>query len=96
MGKRKVRTYFIPLASACVVCGSPYIQHHHIFEGTANRKKSDKYNYIIPLCQKHHTGSEGIHFNNYLALAWKRRAQEHYEETHTREEFIREFGRSYL
>lgn len=41
--------------------------------------------------------NNGVHFNKELDLKFKRMAQEHFEENHgTREEFIREFDRSYL
>ena len=83
--------------NVCVVCGSPYVQRHHIFYGTANRKKADAYGYIIPLCAEHHTGRHGIHFDPDMANHWKVIAQEHFERHHgTREDFIREFGRSYI
>lgn len=81
----------------CVVCGNPTTDRHHIFYGTANRKISEKYGYVIPLCRKHHTGPMGIHFNKPMDAHWKRMAQIHFEENHgTREEFIKTFGRSYL
>ena len=81
----------------CVICGREYVNRHHVFEGTANRKTSDKYGFWLPLCHKHHNGSnDAINFNKKLDLKWKRRAQRIYELTHTRQEFINEFIRSYL
>lgn len=85
------------LPNECVVCGSPYVEMHHIFYGTANRKNSDKYGYTIPLCREHHTGSAGIHFKRDLDLHWKKYAQKHFEANYGgRSEFINVFGRSYL
>ena len=81
----------------CVKCGSPHVQYHHIFMGTANRKKADKYKYIIPLCAEHHTGSNGIHRNRGVDLRWKELAQQHYERhIGTRKDFIKEFGKSWI
>ena len=81
----------------CVVCGSPHVQKHHIIGGTANRKISDRYGYILPLCYEHHIGANGIHRNRGMQLYWMQVAQMHYEKHHgTRSEFIKEFGRSYL
>ena len=81
----------------CAVCGSSKIQRHHIIGGTANRKISDKYKYIIPLCMEHHTGSTGIHRNRGMDLYWKQTAQMHYEKhIGTRSDFINEFGKSWL
>lgn len=81
----------------CVMCGSPYVQNHHIFGGTANRKISDRMGYIIPLCPEHHTGRTGIHFNHGYDLYWKQTAQLHFEaHKGTRREFIEAYGKSWL
>ena len=81
----------------CIVCGSPYVEVHHIFYGTANRKISDKLGYVMPLCREHHTGGTGIHFNKGFDNYMKKHAQEHFEAHFgDRNEFIRVFGRSYL
>ena len=81
----------------CCVCGNPHTEEHHIFFGTANRKLSDKYGYVVRLCPEHHRGNCGVHFNRELDLHLKRLGQAHFEENHgTREDFIRTFGRSYL
>lgn len=81
----------------CVVCGSPNVQRHHVICGTANRKKSDKYGYIIPLCFEHHVGGNGIHRNRGMELYWIQTAQRHFERFFgSREDFIKEFGKSWL
>ena len=81
----------------CVICGNPNIQRHHIIGGTANRRISDKHKYIIPLCMEHHTGGNGIHRNRGMDLRWKELAQMHFEKHKgTRQDFINEFGKSYL
>lgn len=82
--------------SKCLVCGSPYVEGHHIIYGVANRRISNDLGYIAPLCREHHTGRDGVHFNREFDLYLKRKAQEHYEQTHTREEFIKTFGKSYI
>lgn len=82
----------------CYVCGTTQdIHEHHIFEGTANRRQSEKYGMKIFLCGRHHNMSnQGIHFNKELDRAVKQMAQEIFEQTHTREEFRAIFGKSYL
>lgn len=81
----------------CVVCGSPYVQKHHIMYGTASRKKADRYHYILPLCREHHTGATGIHHDREMAVEWMKLAQEHFEKHYgSRDDFIKEFGRSYI
>lgn len=81
---------------ACVVCGFVPTDLHHVFSGTANRKKSDKYGLTINLCRKHHREMHDKP-NQGLDLFWKQEAQ-HYYEAHigTREDFIKDFGRSWL
>ena len=82
----------------CYVCGTTQdIHEHHIFEGTANRRQSEKYGMKIFLCGRHHNMSnQGIHFNKELDISVKQMAQEIFEKTHTREEFKEIFGKSYL
>lgn len=82
----------------CYVCHATLNLHeHHIFYGTSNRKKSEKYGLKIWLCARHHNlSNEGVHFNKELDISIKRMAQSKFEENHTRHEFIRIFGKSYL
>lgn len=82
----------------CYICGSPYVETHHCYHGTANRKMADKYKLVIPLCRKHHTGSlDSVHRNAEMDNAIKRIAQEAFEtKKGTREDFMRIFGKSYL
>lgn len=82
----------------CLVCGTTYNLHsHHCIYGTANRKQSEKYGLKVWLCQEHHTGNEGVHFNKEFDTYLKKLAQVHFEKTHgNREDFRRIFGKSYL
>ena len=82
----------------CYACGNPHVHIHHVFFGTANRKLSDKYGYVVPLCPRHHNMSmDGVHFNKTFDNTLKWAAQRHFEANHgTRDEFIKIFGRSYL
>lgn len=59
---------------------------HEIYGGS-NRKRSIENGFVVPLCRKHH--------QDKTILNWlKRYAQLEYEETHSREEFIKIFGKS--
>lgn len=73
---------------------------HHCFAGgtSGRRAMSEKYGLTVMLCPMHHNASnEGVHFNKENDLIIKRMAQEYYEEhIGTREEFIRDFIKSYL
>ena len=72
------------------------LHKHHIYGGP-NRRISEKNGFFIWLVPHYHNMSEeGIHFNKKLDLEVKRLCQKKYEETHSREEFIKLIGRSYL
>lgn len=82
----------------CYVCATTFNLHsHHIFYGVSNRKKSEKYGLKVWLCQEHHTGNTGVHFNKDFDNHLKKYAQEYYEANlGNRESFRRVFGKSYL
>lgn len=81
----------------CYVCGIPNVECHHILYGVRNRSISDEYGYVVYLCNEHHTGKTGAHFNTSFDLHLKTKAQEHFEMNHgNRYDFIRIFGKSYL
>ncbi len=82
----------------CFLCKTIYNLHnHHIFYGTANRRLSEKYGLKVWLCGNHHNlSNEGVHFNRELDLHIKRIGQAAFEKTHTREEFMKIFGKNYL
>ena len=50
---RKKKSIIVDDMEHCKLCGSPYVEIHHCLHGTANRKKADKYNLVIPLCHDH-------------------------------------------
>lgn len=82
----------------CYVCGrTAGLHRHHVFEGSANRKKSEEYGMVIDLCGVHHNlSSEGIHFNKELDLKVKREYQARFEEKYGHEKFMEVFKRNYL
>ena len=79
----------------CVICEGTPAAWHHIFYGTANRQLSDKYGFVVSLCPEHHWT---VHCkpNMGIDLMLKQTAQKDFEKQHSRAEFIRTFGRSYL
>lgn len=82
----------------CYVCETIHnLQDHHIFFGTSNRKQSEKHGMKVWLCQEHHTGTNGVHFNKDLDMHLKKLAQEHFEAVYgDRNAFRTVFGKSYL
>lgn len=104
MGK-KLWSIFTNDMNTCIISGYhdpedtywPMIERHHVFGGY-NRKRSELYGYIAPLHKElHPNGVCGDGKNNDLDLILKQACQLDYE-SHigTREDFIQEFGRSYL
>ena len=77
----------------CFVCGSPYVEKHHIYKGVKCRKIADKEGLWIWLCRTHH---EKIHNDRECDLLLMKLGQQKFEETHTREEFREKFIKSYL
>ena len=88
----------LPVEQVCEICGTYTLcARHHIYYGTANRKKSEQWGLVASLCPACHNSSPmAVHFNRSIDLMLKRRYQEKFEQEHSRELFIREFGRSYL
>lgn len=85
---------------ACYITGDTYGLHkHHVFFGNPNRKISEKNGFWVWLRWDWHNGSSyGVHGKDGhdLDLRIKRECQQIYEQTHTREEFMRLIGRNYL
>ena len=87
----------------CYLCRKFYnlemqvgLEEHHIFGGYANRKLSDKYGLVVWLCQKHHnTPPSGVHFNQANMEILRKDGQRKFEETHSRQDFCKIFGRNY-
>lgn len=78
-----------------------YLEEHHIFGGIANRKLSEKHGLKAKLCMAHHRGNqrgnkEAVHCNKEMDLMLKRFGQQTFEKTHSREEFKKIFGKSWL
>lgn len=82
----------------CFVTGRTDNLHcHHVFEGTANRRKSEKYGlkiWLIP--ELHNMSSKGIHFDKIFDLRVKMYAQKVFEEKYSHELWMKEFHKNYL
>ena len=79
----------------CFVCGSPYVEKHHIYKSHKCRSIADKERLWVWLCPKHH---RELHDNagQGLDMELMQLGQQKYEETHTRKEFREKFLKSYL
>lgn len=84
----------------CYLTGSTYNLHkHHIYFGNPGRKISEKNGFWVYLTGAlHNQSNDGVHGKNghELDLKLKRDCQRKFEETHSREEFMKLIGRNYL
>lgn len=81
----------------CFICGTTEnLEDHHVFYGHKNRNVSEKYGMKVWLCNRHHTGTEGIHKLTARDLELKKFAQMKFEKLYPDKDFGEEFGRNYL
>ncbi len=83
----------------CYITGSLYNLHrHHIYAG-GRRNISEREGFWVYLTgELHNQSNDGVHGKNghELDLMLKRHCQLAYEKEHSREEFIKLIGKSYL
>ena len=72
----------------CYFCNNTSIENHELLPGK-NRQNSMRYGYVLPVCRIHHNEIQ-------YSESWKKKSQEHFEKTHTREEWLEIFHRNYL
>lgn len=94
---KRLKSVFTDDMDHCIFTGSATVERHHIFGG-ANRKNSEKRNFVVPLRPDlHPNGVNAGKHAKAVDLHLKDMAQRYYEEhIGTREEFMSEFGRNYL
>ena len=84
----------------CLFCGTTKNLHrHHIYHGTANRKKAEKIGCWCYLCSLHHNmHPHSVHMDSEVDQQLKRDCQLILEKDHgwSRVKFIETFGKSYL
>ena len=84
----------------CYICGrTEWIERHHIFNGTANRKKSEKYGLTVHLCHWcHNEPPHGVHYNQEVDARLKQIGQQTAMREYgwTVDEFREVFGKNYL
>ena len=97
MAAKRLWSAFTDDLDHCIFTGSSQVERHHIFGGSS-RKASERYGYVVPLRPDLHpngvfAGKRAKEIDIYL----KQMAQRDFEKKHgTREDFRREFGKSYL
>lgn len=79
-------------------CRIDNLHEHHIYFGKGRREISEANGFKVCLTEAWHNGDSRIdvHHNREFDLYLKRRCQEKYEETHSREEFMKLIGTNYI
>ena len=72
------------------------LEVHHCLNGTHQRKKADVDGLWVYLTADVHRYIHQTIEGHELLMQLKREAQQAYERTHTRAEFIKRYGKSYL
>lgn len=88
---------FIGDTDRCFICKTNYnLEKHHIMNGPY-KKASEKHGLLIKVCPNCHTQAPGsIHRDSVFRKELKKMGQRIFEQKHTREEFVKEFGQNYL
>ena len=73
----------------CYYCGKEGKMDLHEIYGGTNRKRSIENGFVVPLCRICHSNEKII---QYLRI----KIQKEYEKNHTREDFIKMFGKSLI
>lgn len=76
----------------CYICNDYRTELHEIYGGS-NRKVSMENNFVIPICSHCH---RYITDNPKMSETLKKNCQKEFEKEHTREDFLKIIGRSYL
>ena len=70
-----------------------YLETHHVIFGQGRRDKSEADGLTVRLCKEHH---EEIHRNAESRQRLSAIAQKAYERTHTRDEWMKRYKKSYI
>ena len=77
----------------CFVCGKPAQQWHHVMN-KADKKKSEKYGLLIPVCAKCHSRIHDT--DEELNKQIKKIAQADFMMEHSFGLWMKEFGKNYI
>jgi hypothetical protein len=96
--KKQRRAVNNPLPTIDDICrydGRPYAQTHEVYEGNGRRQLSIKYKMQVKVCDECHRDIQ-LHPLQWRDLELKQEFQRKFEQEHSREEFRKLFGKSYL
>ena len=94
-----MRESILQSSKECYITGrTDNLHRHHIYFGNPLRDVSEKNGFWVWLTGQYHNQDSrvDVHHNRALDLRLKQECQTAFEKTHSREEFMRLIGRSYL
>lgn len=81
----------------CYFCKQErWLEKHHVFAGTANRRISEQNGLWVWLCHSCHTGTDGAQYDRDKNISLKRDAQAAFEETHSHDEWMMLIRKNYI
>lgn len=84
------------VSGICYICGrTGHTDLHHMMHGTANRRLADMEDLTVHLCRGCHTMVHEQPWTGYDEML-KQTAQAAFEKYHSRNEWLRMFGKNYL
>lgn len=84
------------MVNFCPLCDNlRVLETHHIYAGQGRRKKSDKYGAVIQVCHECHMAIHE-HPKEYEYIKRNTQIVLMHKNNWDKEDFIREFGKSYL
>lgn len=92
---KKLKSILTDDLDHCFLCGAPDAQIHHIFNGS-DKRKSEKYGLLMPLCMNHHTGDEGVHTIPGRMTETKIFGQKMFELYYPELDFLQIFKKNYI
>jgi hypothetical protein len=98
MGTNMKQLSILQKEKVCFITGRTDNLHRHHIYGAANRKISEKYGFWVWLTGEYHNQNKtlGVHFDNVeLKEHLQKKCQAKFEETHSREEFMKLIGKNY-
>lgn len=79
----------------CIVCGRRREHWHHVY-GASDKKSSEKFHYLLPLCGEHHNLSDnGIHFNHEMDYHYKQLGYEMFKRDYPTLRWLDYFRKQY-
>ena len=102
--KKHKRSILYTQKGICYLCAhlngdyrQQYTEEHHILYGSGRREISEAEGLKVNLCPDHHrNGQQAVHNSRETRELLCRIAQEEYEQTHTRTQWMRIAGKNYL